>query len=435
MSLEQATMFIPTQVTVGYNRRNDHHIYDDQTCKTCSDRSQDNCKKCDYHKSHIYLLAFVTHKNDKGELKQPKSFDKWINKDIPLSELDNTPLEGFKIQQTIKRSSDWFGSGANKWRILDPRGFYVEISSDNLLALIDNVNIIDRTIQDKCIYAWSGKTLSLIPTSTDIYKNAVRTTELAHLSESFKNVKVGDTIILKDCNFSEVLYLGKINVIRIVNNYNDPTTLEYKKQYLLYDTINNRYNFIDNTPKVCKIVSSNENVNVEEFTSMINNFMKRNEDFTNIRQDFNYCIDKNILYCSPEKFEYSDIIEEKRKINLSKYNPNLSLGGRWDYGLENVHYDTKINFIVNNQLYCLGNKDKDSISANCLLYRNITVTINDKSFVVKDRYNDFRHLQDSNPRNHDISDVNNYKYSVYFVQINNTNIYLNYYDISYKLIS
>ena len=57
----------------------------------------------------------------------------WVpyHKKAPLI-LDNIPMSGFIVADTITRSST-----SNKfWRIADPRGFQLEISTDNMLTII-----------------------------------------------------------------------------------------------------------------------------------------------------------------------------------------------------------------------------------------------------------------------------------------------------------
>lgn len=70
--------------------------------------------------------------------------------------IDNIPLDGFRITKSVSRYST-----SNKlWRILDPRGFELEITSANLEELILNGVIVDGWISGQC--QWVGKTLTRI---------------------------------------------------------------------------------------------------------------------------------------------------------------------------------------------------------------------------------------------------------------------------------
>ena len=45
--------------------------------------------------------------------------------------IDNVLVAGFTIAKSVRRSSGWGGSGNVVWRIADPRGFELEIKSEN----------------------------------------------------------------------------------------------------------------------------------------------------------------------------------------------------------------------------------------------------------------------------------------------------------------
>ena len=62
--------------------------------------------------------------------------------------IENTPMNGFKIQKCISRNT----SNNKLWRILDPRGFELEMSSQDLETLIFNSTIINGEIQGKCMW-------------------------------------------------------------------------------------------------------------------------------------------------------------------------------------------------------------------------------------------------------------------------------------------
>lgn len=76
-----------------------------------------------------------------------------INVDEPVDPqpllLDNTPLHGFKIQKFVSRYST-----SNKvWRILDPRGFELEVSTPCLDELMGETDILKGgIIVEKCVW-------------------------------------------------------------------------------------------------------------------------------------------------------------------------------------------------------------------------------------------------------------------------------------------
>lgn len=109
--------------------------------------------------------------------------------------IDNTPLSGFKFTSSIRNSG--YG-GHDKWRIEDPRGFELEITSGNLATLM-SVGMIDRgEINDQCVWGRQGANNILLSTATDEYKKAVNNTQVFNASASWVDVKLGDTVTLQN---------------------------------------------------------------------------------------------------------------------------------------------------------------------------------------------------------------------------------------------
>lgn len=79
-----------------------------------------------------------------------------IDADLQPIVYDNVPMTGFKIMESVNRSTN------NKvWRILDPRGFVSEIFTKSLGDIIMNSDIHRGQIMSKCI--WTGsKSLKVV---------------------------------------------------------------------------------------------------------------------------------------------------------------------------------------------------------------------------------------------------------------------------------
>lgn len=157
-------------------------------------------------------LGFITPwGEDAASTKRMATVDSWVkqqrrDKPLPTLTINNTPMSGFKLTTDIRSSS--YG-GSDKWRIEDPRGFELEISSDNLGELLA-VGMIDRgEIADSCVWARSGSQNVLLSTSTDVYKDAVKNTQVAAMSASWKDAKVGNTVLLQN-NIAGV-WLGRMH--------------------------------------------------------------------------------------------------------------------------------------------------------------------------------------------------------------------------------
>jgi hypothetical protein len=92
-------------------------------------------------------LGFATpyEPNLKAYEKRKSTIDSWVRsyyttpvKIEPII-IDNVPLDNFKIAESVRRV--YWGGGNVVWRIQDPRGFELEISSANLARIIDCVTI------------------------------------------------------------------------------------------------------------------------------------------------------------------------------------------------------------------------------------------------------------------------------------------------------
>lgn len=137
--------------------------------------------------------------------------------DHPLAPkvLDNVPLSGYQLTKEVRRTG-WNG-GNVVWRILDPRGFQLEISSANLARIIDCSTITEGVIMEPCIWGRSGAANVLLPMSSDICKAAYVNTERAEKKKiPLKEVSIGDHVKIQESAKDEDIvyeYLGKFTII------------------------------------------------------------------------------------------------------------------------------------------------------------------------------------------------------------------------------
>src|SRR5574343_534640 len=68
--------------------------------------------------------------------------------------IDNTPQIGFQFTKSVRRT--YWGGGNVVWRVLDPRGFELEISSANLARIMDCSCIKEGVIEEPCVWGRSG---------------------------------------------------------------------------------------------------------------------------------------------------------------------------------------------------------------------------------------------------------------------------------------
>lgn len=107
--------------------------------------------------------------------------------------IDNVPTDGFEIAKSVRRYG-WNGGGNVKWRITDPRGFDLEISSENFASVISCCTMVNGVIQGKCLWGRVGKDNVLLPESSDPFKEAYEYTKLSTEKVSLKDVKRGDIV-------------------------------------------------------------------------------------------------------------------------------------------------------------------------------------------------------------------------------------------------
>jgi hypothetical protein len=219
-------------------------------------------------------LGFITPwGEDSAAKKRIATVDSWSKQRyrgdlaLPAMVIDNVPMSGFKMTTDIRSSS--YG-GVDKWRIEDPRGFELEITSHNLAQLL-SVGMIDRgEIADTCVWAREGQNNVLLSTSTDEYKAAVKNTEVAAMAASWKDVKIGNTVLLQN-NVTGV-WLGRMHGMYIDSGYGDKSTqpqvrVSDKSMHVIYineETKSHKHKLLlVNNPKLAAITSADIKTDAE----------------------------------------------------------------------------------------------------------------------------------------------------------------------------
>ena len=178
--------------------------------------------------------------------------------------MNNEPREGFTIAKSVRRHG-WNGSGNVKWRITDPQGFDLEISSENFARVIDCATLENGVIKGACVWGRTGKDNTLLPVASDVYQSAAVHTERVNTKISLKDVQVGDTVEIigsridqDDCTF---VYYGKMHFAFYERNYgyrtndaSDSYILKSIDRYLVQAVSSGKY-YAMTSPKVVKIVS------------------------------------------------------------------------------------------------------------------------------------------------------------------------------------
>lgn len=112
------------------------------------------------------VLGFaVPYGTTKAEQKRIDTVNRWANNKEDSRIIENKPTRGFKLLEVVSRYST-----SNKlFRVVDPRGFELEISADNLLDLAMASTIVKGEIIEECIWAQHNG-VYLMPTSSELYQ-------------------------------------------------------------------------------------------------------------------------------------------------------------------------------------------------------------------------------------------------------------------------
>jgi hypothetical protein len=140
---------------------------------------------------------------------EKKRADTVAKKFSAIYEHENIPLPGFTLYKTDKKN---WGSLEQTWLVIDPRGFLVRITAQNLEKILHVTGITEGLIQEKCVWAREDTQtkMTLVPVSSPSYIDAVKNTELIEGKVSMKNVNIGDTVIMQN-NFQGI-YRGILSL-------------------------------------------------------------------------------------------------------------------------------------------------------------------------------------------------------------------------------
>jgi hypothetical protein len=125
---------------------------------------------------------------------------------LPAKTLENKPMNGFKLGRSLRHGGGGWGQGNVKWRIEDPRGFELEITSPNLAQILACTTVENGEILEQCMWARLKSDNVLVPVSSEVYKAAQANTERLSKTASMADINLGDYAVLH--NGTEGTYLG-----------------------------------------------------------------------------------------------------------------------------------------------------------------------------------------------------------------------------------
>ena len=136
----------------------------------------------------------------------------------------NEPLVGYQLARSVRRHG-WSGKGNVVWRISDPRGFDLEITSENFASLLGCVTMEQGVIQGRCIWGRMGPRNVLLPEDSEPYQQALRLTQKVRTQISLRDVQRGDLVEIVSNQVPEehqrCYYLGKVVLVRTEREYTE----------------------------------------------------------------------------------------------------------------------------------------------------------------------------------------------------------------------
>lgn len=119
------------------------------------------------HADSLRTLGFATpDTNDAAGAKRKATVDSWADKKLAPITIENTPQHGFKVVDAVTR----YSTDNKKYRVLDPRGFELEITAYNLLDIILKHTLVNGTIMEPMVWARNRNDNYLVSGNSEEYK-------------------------------------------------------------------------------------------------------------------------------------------------------------------------------------------------------------------------------------------------------------------------
>lgn len=168
--------------------------------------------------------------DDEGTLVRDDEGRAVRNEPPPCEIVDNVLSSGFRIARDIRRV--YWGGGNVVWRVEDPRGFELEISSSNLARILDCATIENGVILGNCIWGRDGAHNVLLPEASEPYQEAVAATKRVDAPKiSVRDIPLGSTVQLKDGTVGK--YLGNLHYVE--GKYGDKFFVPKRSYVVLAD--------------------------------------------------------------------------------------------------------------------------------------------------------------------------------------------------------
>lgn len=153
-------------------------------------------------------LAYMTHYEENAAFEKRKSTGTGWSRTTDGVTIDNSPAKGFYIGSSVSR---W--STSNKlFRVKDPRGFVVEVPTDNIATLLHLCAVDKGVVQEECVWGREGNNHILLPVNSEPYTTSLEQMDtLSNKLIPIKELKIGDVVKLFGQK-GEYTYHGKLKI-------------------------------------------------------------------------------------------------------------------------------------------------------------------------------------------------------------------------------
>jgi hypothetical protein len=232
-------------------------------------------------------------------------------------EYDNKPLPGFTIEDHGRKR---YSTSTTTYNVIDPRGFKVEITSENLIDIVQISGITEGLIQDKCVWVRhdSRTGMILLPVISEDYKEAVENTILLNNKVKISDVQIGDTVMTQSGKSgvymgTHTLYAPLAEVSRVFRNRYQPQSFP-RRQIIKVDD----WYYYASDAKILSVVKKTNNpMTKEEAAVLINSTLEPGKTYfspnphgSNVTLKKYYSVHGMIAFVSPKNTKPTLSLEE-----------------------------------------------------------------------------------------------------------------------------
>lgn len=305
-----------------------------------------------------FLISFVDETAPKKELesfkKRKATCDNWARSEA-AEVLDNGLLTGFRIDTPVSRCS----TENVVWRVIDPRGFQLEIYSDNMEEILKSCLIDKGEIKAKALWALRGQRVYLAVEGTKSYKNAIQFQE----NEKTTVYSVGDTIRKKKGNELITLqYLGKFWTVRDTSSYWSGGNTKIVGEYRYFYNQGGEFLSFDKKQEGFILKSGNVTVDLKDLAKSGGGYAYIGEE----KKSFSYQL---------KKVPLNEVLHEKYRSLYIKYGDDYLC-------FYNCHNRTPAQSIDSDRGY-MAKIDKKSVFMGTMGYSKTVVKHNTVAYVLE----------------------------------------------------